>query len=64
VEKPVKGAGSFDMNAHPVWQRLFESWEKKEEFQESYLAGKEKGRLRKDIKCEPRIFISAYPRIS
>jgi len=40
--KTVKGAGSFDMNAHPVWQRLYESWEKKEEFQESYLAGKEK----------------------
>ncbi|HZJ59258.1 MAG TPA: ATP-binding protein [Chitinophagaceae bacterium] len=40
--KTVKGAGSFDMNAHPVWQRLFESWERKEEFQESYLAGKEK----------------------
>jgi len=40
--KTVKGAGSFDMNAHPVWQQLYESWEKKEEFQESYLAGKEK----------------------
>src|SRR4030095_12104814 len=40
--KTVKGAGSFDMNAHPVWRRLYESWEKKDELQESYLAGKEK----------------------
>src|SRR6185436_6150679 len=41
-EKTVKGTGSFDMKAHPVWQRLYEGWEKKEELQETYLAGKEK----------------------
>jgi signal transduction histidine kinase len=40
--KTVKAVGTFDMNMHPIWQRLFQGWEKKEEFQYGYLTGKEK----------------------
>ena len=37
--KTVKGVGTFDMRAHPVWQNLFESWKNKEEFYVDYLSG-------------------------
>ena len=36
------GFSFFDMNLHPIWQRLFESWTNKEEVFISYLAGREK----------------------
>jgi hypothetical protein len=51
--KTVKGAGSFDMNAHPVWQNLYEGWQRKEEFQESFLAGKEKEDYVKLLNARP-----------
>src|SRR5579871_431205 len=40
--KTMKGFTLFDMNAHPLWQRLFKSWNNKEEVFIDYLAGKEK----------------------
>jgi signal transduction histidine kinase len=51
--KIIKGAGSFDMNAHPIWQRLYEGWEKKEELQESFMAGKEKEDYIKILNANP-----------
>jgi len=51
--KIVKGAGSFDMNAQPIWQHLYEGWEKKEELQESFLAGKEKEDYIKILNANP-----------
>ena len=40
--KTVKAVGTFDMNMHPIWQQLFQGWEKKEDFRYGYLTGKEK----------------------
>ncbi len=40
--KTMSGFSFFDMNLHPIWQRLFESWKNKEEVVIGYLSGKEK----------------------
>ena len=40
--KTMKGFTLFDVNEHPIWQRLFESWNNKDEVFIDYLAGQEK----------------------
>ena len=40
--KIVKGAGTFDMNAHPLWQLIFTGWKQKDEFLYYYLADEDK----------------------
>ncbi len=40
--KTMRGFTLFDVNAHPIWQRLFESWNNKEEVFIDYLTGAEK----------------------
>ncbi len=40
--KTMKGFTLFDTNEHPIWQRLFESWNNKDEVFIDYLAGQEK----------------------
>jgi signal transduction histidine kinase len=51
--KTVKGAGTFDMGAHPLWQQLFKGWENKNESFIGYLAGKEKEDYIKIINSNP-----------
>ncbi|HSN08615.1 MAG TPA: hypothetical protein VLS85_06240, partial [Hanamia sp.] len=41
-KKNVIAAGTFDMNAHPLWQLIYEKWDKKEDFVKYYLADKDK----------------------
>ena len=41
-KKNVLAAGTFDMNAHPLWQLIYEKWNNKEDFIQYYLAGKDK----------------------
>lgn len=38
----VKAAGSFDMNAHQLWQLLFDVWHNRAGFMHYFLEGKEK----------------------
>ena len=41
-KKNVLAAGTFDMNAHPLWQLIYEKWANKADFVQYYLAGKDK----------------------
>jgi len=40
--KTVKASGTFDMNAHLLWQLFYDSWAGKSAFFHYYLSGKEK----------------------
>jgi signal transduction histidine kinase/ketosteroid isomerase-like protein len=41
-KKKVLAAGIFDMNAHPLWQLIYDKWDNKEDFMQYDLAGKDK----------------------
>jgi signal transduction histidine kinase len=40
--KIVTAAGTFDMNAHPLWRLIYDKWENKEDFVLYLLAGTDK----------------------
>ena len=40
--KIIRNVGFFDMNAHPLWQRMFKGWSQKEEYFNYYLKDEDK----------------------
>ena len=41
-QKIVIAAGTFDMNAHPLWRLIYDGWENNEDYVNYYLAGTDK----------------------
>jgi len=59
--KIVKGAGTFDMNAHPLWQLFYNGWKQKDEFLYYYLADDDKKAYYNIIANAPGYAVQAIP---